>query len=215
MLKYLFDVENPVFQAINTIGKIFALNFIWLICSLPIVTIGASTTALIYASMKLHDKEGYIWKNFFSSFKENFKQSTILFLLFLAGGLIIMADVTLGNQAGSSLGKVVRLAAFILAVPYFLTSLYVFAVQSKFVNSIKDTIRYAFFVSLRNFKDTLQMALLVILLVWANTTIVLANYLTIACGAGMLAYFCSAYYNRVFKKYIPEEAVSEGGKQPL
>ncbi len=74
MLKYLFDVENPVFQAIYTVGKIAMLNFMWLICSLPVFTMGASTTALIYACMKLHRREGYIWSNFFTSFKENFKQ---------------------------------------------------------------------------------------------------------------------------------------------
>lgn len=206
MLKYLFDVENPVFQAIYTIGKIFILNFIWLICSIPIFTMGASTTALIYASMKLHRKEGYIWSNFFSSFKENFKQATALFLIFLAAGLIIGADMVLGNQAGTAYGTFMKIAACVLAVPYFLTLLYVFAVQCKFVNTVKDTIRYAFFVSLRNFKDTFQMAVLVALLVWVNTTIVLANYLTLSCGAGMLAYFCSAYYNRVFEKYLPKDA---------
>lgn len=210
MLRYIFDVENPVFQAIYTIGKIFALNFIWLLCSLPIITMGASTTALIYACTKLHDKEGYIWANFFSSFKENFKQSTVLFLLYLVVGIIIASDMVLGNQSGTGYGAAMKIGACILAVPYALSLLYVFAVQGKFVNTVKDTVRYSFFIAIQNFKYTLQMAILVVLLILANTTIILANYLTIVCGAGMLAYFCSAYYIRVFERYLPNSGDASG-----
>lgn len=75
-----FDLDNVVWRTIDKIGKIFLLNLLWLICSLPVFTIGASTTALIYTSMKLSDNEGYWHQNFFSSFKENFKQATALFL---------------------------------------------------------------------------------------------------------------------------------------
>ena len=53
-----FDLDNVVWRTIDKIGKIFLLNLLWLICSLPVFTIGASTTALIYTSMKLSDNEG-------------------------------------------------------------------------------------------------------------------------------------------------------------
>lgn len=205
MLRRVFDMDNPVWQAFYTVGKIIMLNFMWMICSIPIFTIGASTTALVYSCIKMHRKEGYFFQNFFSSFKENFKQATALFFLFLIVGVIIGADMILGNQAGDNFGRFMRLAACIAAVPYFLTLLYVFGVQSRFVNTVKDTIRYAFFISLRNIKDTLQMALLVVLVVWANTTVALVNYLTLMFGAGFMAYFMSAYYNRVFEKYLPKD----------
>ena len=81
-----FDLDNVVWRTIDKIGKIFLLNLLWLICSLPVFTIGASTTALIYTSMKLSDNEGYWHQNFFSSFKENFKQATALFFIYLAAG---------------------------------------------------------------------------------------------------------------------------------
>ena len=78
--------------AFDKIGKIFLLNLLWLICSLPVFTIGASTTALIYTSMKLSDNEGYWHQNFFSSFKENFKQATALFFIYLAAGAFLAGD---------------------------------------------------------------------------------------------------------------------------
>ena len=135
-----------------------------MICSLPIVTIGASTTALVYSCIKLHHHDGYPWSNFFHSFKENFKQATVLFLIFLAAGVLLVTDLILGNQANNSFGTFMKIAACVIGIPYFITLLYVFGVQSRFVNSVKDTIRYAFFVALRNYKTTIQLALIVIYL---------------------------------------------------
>ena len=97
-------------------------------------------------------------------------------------------------------------AAMILAIPYFLSLLYVFGVQSRFVNPVKDTIRYSFFMALRNMKCTIQMAILMILLVWANTTVLLVNFLTLVYGFGLMGYFFAAYYKKAFGKYLnPEE----------
>ena len=64
-------ISNMVWRTIDKIGKIFLLNLLWLICSLPVFD-QASTTALIYTSMKLSDNEGYWHQNFFSSLR-NFK----------------------------------------------------------------------------------------------------------------------------------------------
>lgn len=202
MWNKIFDVDNVVFRAIDTIGKIFILNLYWLVCSLPIVTIGASTTALMYASMKLHDKEGYVTSNFFHSFKENFKQATAIWLLYLVAGVLLAFDFMMGNQAGDTFGLCMQAIALIIGIPYFISMLYVFGVQSRFVNTVKDTIRYSFFMALRNMKCTIQMAILFILLVWVNTTVLLANFLTLIYGFGLMGYFFAAYYKKAFGKYL-------------
>lgn len=75
-MKNLFNIFNPDNKIANFLTKIMYLawlNFLWLICSLPIITIGASTTAVYYTAMRMaRDDEGYIAKDFFHSFKENF-----------------------------------------------------------------------------------------------------------------------------------------------
>ncbi|MBP3488042.1 MAG: YesL family protein [Roseburia sp.] len=211
MWNRIFDMDNVVWRTIDKIGKIFLLNLLWLVCSLPIFTIGASTTALIYSSMKLHKNEGYWHQNFFSSFKENFKQATAIFLLYLAAGVFLAVDFVLGNQAGNTFGILMQGAAGILFVPYFLSLLYVFGVQAKFVNPVKATIRYSFFMALRNMKGTIQMAILVVLFVWVNTTVLLANFLSLIYGFGLMGYFFAAYYQKAFAKYIePQEEVPGG-----
>ena len=69
------------------------LNLLWAICSIPIVTIGAATTGLYYVMLKLaRGEEGNVTKMFFRSFRENFKQATVLWLILLAVGLFLGAD---------------------------------------------------------------------------------------------------------------------------
>ena len=73
MLQGLFNYDNPVWRFIGKLGDLIILNVLWLITSIPIVTIGASTTALYYVTLKLvRDEDGYTIRSFFKSFKENF-----------------------------------------------------------------------------------------------------------------------------------------------
>ena len=69
---------------VGTVEKIFdimALGFLWILCSLPVITIGASTTALYYAMVKsVKNNDGYVTKEFFRSFKLNFIPATILWM---------------------------------------------------------------------------------------------------------------------------------------
>lgn len=204
MLDRIFNADNVVFRFFGTIGYIWWLHILWLICSIPIITIGASTTALCYSCMKLRRQEGYVTQNFFKSFKENFKQSTILFLLFLIVGVVLAADIVFSNQMGTELGRMLKMCAVIILVPYCITLLYVFAVQARFVNSVVRCIQYSFVLGSKYFIYTIQMAILVGLVIYLNTTIILVNFITLSIGIGLLAYFMSAYYNRIFDKYMPK-----------
>ncbi|MCD8347649.1 MAG: YesL family protein [Lachnospiraceae bacterium] len=213
MLERIFDVDNPVWRAVDKVGKIFLLNLVWVICSLPVFTMGAATTALMYSSMKLQLNEGYWYKNFFHSFAQNFKQATGIFLLYLVVGILLVADFILGGQQGGTFGMVLQCGAGIIAVPYLLSLLYVFGVQAKFVNPVKATIRYAFFMALHNLKGTIQMVLLMALFIWVNTLTQLANYLTIIYGFGLIGYCMAAYQRKAFEKYIKSaESPAEYGE---
>lgn len=220
MLNRIFNVDNVVFRTVDKIGKIFMLNLFWLVFSLPVVTMGAATTALIYSSMKVQTGEGYWYTNFWKSFKENLKQATVIFLLYLVLGAFLIVDFMLGGQTRGPLGVMIQGAAGIIFVPYFLSLLYVFGVQSRFVNPVKATIRYAFFMSLKNFKYTLQMAILVIFFIWINTTVLFFNFITLIYGFGLMGYFFASYYRKTFDKYLDhsyelagESIVSAGNKE--
>ena len=71
-MKNLFNIENPVWVFMGKLVDILILSGLWLLCSLPVVTIGPSTAALYYVTLKLaNNEEGYTVRSFFRAFKEN------------------------------------------------------------------------------------------------------------------------------------------------
>ena len=182
------------------------LHILWIICSLPIVTIGASTTALYSSCMKrIRRDEGYITGNFFGAFKSNFRQSTLIWLLLLAVGGILYMDLWIGLSVEGVLGKIMLVSCSMLLIPFFCTVLYIFPVQAKFENRILDNLKNAFLMSLSNFQWTLFLAF--ILATFVLLTLVFPPFmgLMLIAGAGIFGYLTSCVFVYVFRKYLPDE----------
>ncbi len=97
MFEKFFNPENMVFSFINKVADLVWLSILWLACSLPLFTLGASSSAMYYAVVKCVRKDlGSPTKEFFRSFKQNFWKGTAvsIFLLLLAAALLF-ADVPL------------------------------------------------------------------------------------------------------------------------
>ena len=92
-MKRLLDIDNPVIRFIIKIFDCMLLSVLWLAFSLPIITMGASNTAL-YAAVFHHIRrdESYLWRSFWGAFKENFKRSTLAWLPMLAMILFLAYD---------------------------------------------------------------------------------------------------------------------------
>ena len=92
-MRNLFNFDGPVLQFIHKIVYSVYLNILWFLCCIPIVTVGASTTALFYVTLKMSkNEEGNITKAFFHSFRENLKQGTLIWLILLALGILLGID---------------------------------------------------------------------------------------------------------------------------
>lgn len=202
MLDRIFNMDNGFFRALSTFGYVWWLHVLWLLCSIPVVTMGASTTALCYACMKLHKKEGYVTTNFLQSFQENFRQSTAIFLLLLLMGIILGFNLVAGKWMEIPFYDVIKTMMLILMVPWGVTLLYVFAVQAKFRNSIWKTMQYAFWIALKNPAETICMICMILLAAGINMTIVLANFITLSMGMGIVMYVFAGYYNRIFDRIL-------------
>jgi len=130
------------------------LNILWLVCCLPIVTIGASTTALYYTSFKIAKDEGsYITTMFFRSFKQNFKQATIIWLIMLVTGVIIVADaILLYRLRATSTGTVAVIWTLLLAcifacmIAYVIVLTYIFPLLSIASNTTANMFKNAFLI---------------------------------------------------------------------
>lgn len=93
MLQGIFNYDNPVWRFIGKLGDLIILNILWIVCSIPVFTAGASTTAVYYVTLKLvRDEEDSTIRSFFRSFKSNFRQATGIWLIMLAAGIVLGFD---------------------------------------------------------------------------------------------------------------------------
>ena len=97
----IFDMDSPVMRFLGRLADLMILNLVTLLCCLPVVTIGASLTAMHYVLLKMvRNEESYIVRSFFKSFKQNFKQATVIWLIILLFLVIFGADIMIINNSG-------------------------------------------------------------------------------------------------------------------
>ena len=70
-----FSTDSPLYRFLTRLWDMIKLNFLWLVFSLPVVTMGAATVAAYSVTLKMVDeREGYVGRQFIKAFKENWKQ---------------------------------------------------------------------------------------------------------------------------------------------
>ena len=217
----IFQLDSPLMRALGKMADIVIVNLLTLLLCVPVFTAGAAFTAMHYCMLKLvRDEEAGIAKQFFHSFKDNFKQSTIIWLIFLliAGFFGLDYFLIYANPTGLSpyiLGGVLVFTFLIMFVGVF-----VYPIQAKFVNPIPKTIKTAFVFAFRHFPATLLIliaeAVPFSLFFIGNVGLWLFPLELCFCFAAP-AFLAAKLYNKHFKKaediYLeahPEEDLSAG-----
>lgn len=202
-----FNPDNKVMIAIGHVADYMLLSILWIICSIPIFTIGASTTALYYTSLKIiSGDETYITKDFFRSFKQNFKQATLLWLAFLVIGVLCVLDLIFYHQVDSTFGLVGLVVFLSITIMYVATLMYLFPYLSKFYCTFKQAIKSSFLLSVRHLGWTIVMVI-------ADVAVVIAAlYYTflILFLPGIICFLNGLVLHHVFKRYIPETTEENG-----
>lgn len=135
----LFNLDGPVLQFMNKIVYSVYLNILWFICCIPIVTAGASTTALFYVTLKIsRNEEGNITKAFFHSFRANLKEATKIWLILLSLGVILGVDgYVLYHMRFENVFWTLCTAVFcVAAIAYAIVLMYIFPLLARFDNTI-------------------------------------------------------------------------------
>lgn len=209
-MRNLFNMDNPVFRFLSRLADLMILNIIFLIFSLPVVTIGASSTALYYVALKIAaNEEGYIFRSFWKSFRENFRQATIIWLIVLGVFLVLGLDFSIMNNMTGSLVTAFRVLIPAGAILFFFFLLYVFPTLARFSNSIANTARNAFIMSIAHLPWTILLTVITVgsaLITFLNGyTIVYGVLFWIMMGFAVIAYLNSKIFVKIFARYMPEE----------
>ena len=188
-------MDNVITRALSKICDMICLNVLWVICSIPIVTIGASTTALYTVMLKMvRNEEGYIFRGFFKAFKENFKQSTIIWLIVAALGAVWWIDYRVSGLMGQGISDVI---------------IYVFPLTARYENSISATFKNAIILTVAKLPYTFIMVAVLVIAVlaslWNTMMLMMALPLWFIFGVSLIAWVNSYLLRRVFTVFEQEE----------
>jgi uncharacterized membrane protein YesL len=203
----LFDQNRLIWVIANRVADVLAVALLWLLFSLPVVTIGASSTAAYYVYLKMARKEdGYIWRNFIKSFKQNFMQATVLWLLQAAigAGLGLAAYYYYVQETVVSAGIYAFLGGMMIVV--LMVCIYLPPVVCRFSNKTFVLLKTAMFMPFKHFKWTLVLVVLFLAFAfigWFVIPFVIIVY-------GVYAYVSSFIFVRIFKPYEDEIRKREG-----
>ena len=209
--------DNVVMRALGKIGDMICLNVMWLICCIPIITIGASTTALYTVMLRMvKNEEGYIFRGFLKAFKSNFKQSTLIWLILLLLGIVWTVDFRVAGFIPGMAGII--LSAIFLALGFILLSvmIYIFPLTARYENGIKATFKNALILTVAKLPYTFLMVAIVVSAVfaslWSAFTLLFSLPLWLIIGGALIAWVNSYILRRVFVVFEGSDSTAEEDK---
>ncbi|MBE6759359.1 MAG: DUF624 domain-containing protein [Ruminococcaceae bacterium] len=202
----IFRIGSPFMVFMSKLVDILFLGIIALVCCLPIVTVGASVTAVYYTVLKMvRRKEGSVYRFFFKAFKENFWKSTVLWLIMAAVITVMYADYTLLMSRDMAYESVLWIGLVVMSILAVMVGTYVFPMQAQFENTIFGTIKNSFILSIMNLPRTILILLVKFCPIFVAFFYPEAMYiLAFFCIVG-IPYMEMELFVKIFDKYIPDE----------
>lgn len=149
------------------ITDVACMSLLWLITSLPIITIGASTAAFYSFTLDaVTDTEGKVWSSYFSAFRENFRKSTVIWLVQLVLSVFLAVNLYAAWNfylAKGILGLVLFSLALFGVIVFVSTGIYIYPILVSYDFTIKKVICDSFVMAVGNPHVTLSVIVLFLL----------------------------------------------------
>ena len=160
-MKSLEQRENSRLHiGLTTVIDLVVVSLLWLLFSLPLVTLGAASTAAYYTVVKyIRRQRGRLWPCFWGAFRGNFRQSTLAWLLCLAYLLLGLLNMRLFAGLGSEGAPLLSAVGQLLLLPLAITVPWLFPYISRFENSALGSVKFAIWLSVRHWRATLLLLL--------------------------------------------------------
>lgn len=209
-MKALFDIDGPALRFVTKIAYCVYLNILWFICCLPLFTVGASTTALFYVTLKIvKNEEGGLTRSFFGAFQKNFRQATIIWLILLGIGILLGVDgYVFYHMRFDNVLWTLGFAIFLVAAAaYAIIWMYIFPLLARFDNTVHAMFKNALMIGMRFLLCTVLMAA-----VYFGMTLIIIRFFTPAVlfGEGLCALLCSYLLSNVLQ--LCAEKTAEGAE---
>ena len=195
----LFHPDNALWQGINKVLLILYAGILWFLCSLPVITMGAASSALLEVMMKLvRNQEGYIGPSFFGAFRRSLRTGIAGWLPLLAALLLFSVNTFYYFLAGTAFRFQAVLFFFLLLFSMG-AAVWFFGIAAKFEVAAGETLRLALLLAVRNPGWTLFFILLQAAALFVCWFFV---YLPLLFGACLIAYVQAAAFNHIFERLL-------------
>lgn len=192
--------KSRIGSAVSRLIDLIVAGLYWLICSLPVITIGAASTALYYAVVKcVRHERGRLTGVFFSAFRREFRQSTLTWLIYIGYTAVIAADAYAIGAAG--LGGVLGILRWVFFLPALLSLPWMFAYISRFSNNIKGSFKFVGWLTLKHLGKSVLLAAVLA----AVGVIVYFTPLLLPLLPGAVCMLMSLIIEPVFREYTAEQ----------
>ena len=152
-MNQFFDYNNKVFRILGGFADCLFLGALWIVTSIPLFTAGAATSAVYHTVNKcIVNGQGYVWKEYGAAFRQNFKQSTAAWLLWMFLAAFLAADIFIMRQylaQGSQLGAMYYFF-LVLAAVALAWEFYLFAYLARFEGTVRESMKKTLFMMLAN-----------------------------------------------------------------
>lgn len=202
-----FVIDSPFMRFMGKVGDILILNMLFVITSLPIVTIGTALSALYTVTLKIaRGDDPSVIKDYFKAYRGNFKTATICWLIMAISGILLIMDFYLiGLLEKGSTYTIFRLLLAVILGVWALLFLYLFPYIARFENSCFNSFKNALFLSVAHIPVTLFMLIMSIgvfvLTLFSARSFTISLIIWVFFGCAFLAYVYSLFLSRVFAKY--------------
>lgn len=203
-------MDSPLMRFLTKIADLMVLNILFCVTSIPLITIGASWTALYSVTLKMvRDEEGSVSRSYFRSFRQNFRQATLLWLGVLVVLALLVLDIrVLNGVAGGTAPGLLRVGVEILALLGIMVLQYLFPSLARFEASLADTLKNACMMALAHLPKTALMTAAAVGAVWItlinNTTIAVGLMVWPLIGFSLMAFGNSGILRKIFDNYVPK-----------
>ena len=205
-MRNLFNYENPFIQFLVRVGDLMILNVLFILCSAPVVTLGASLTALHRVTQNmLFEQEEPLLKAFFRAFRQNFKQSTLAWLVELVVIVSLVCDVLLVMAYfNGGLAKAMYILVAVLAILVAGVYAYLMPLIARYENGMRQQVNNAVVLAIIKLPKTLLLVFLnllpVILLVISVPVFVQTLIFWVVIGFAFVSFIESSILKPVFQQ---------------
>lgn len=200
----IFSTDGIIYKIMQGLMSIVKINFLWMVFSLPIVTLGGATIAAFDVCMKLAaGEEGYVGRDFVESFKKNFKTGIPYGLLLLFCAYVVWLDFSLFEQIESN-PIILLIMGMVAAFVFILCFLFAFALQARYENTLINTLKNSSDIAIKYFVRTLTLLFAigfqVVLFLWNQVTL----FVGFLVGPACIIYTIGSYA-RIFFDELEQE----------